>query len=222
MAWSTPLTANTGDDFIANWENGDSTRMLYVARPLAVIADTVTIDATGNENDLLTTDPTGSDPTKRVVLPAGWLGTKGMLRGTIIGDHLNNRGAGLTASITLQLKLGGTVLWGDATDRPSSDPHRHDFTIKFFIGNCGTAVSQFATGWFKFVESETANVGLGTIQTVTPSISGPYEVPFGSNGKAAVDTTVDQTVQLTIQHQFAAGMTTRMHWAAVELVAQTA
>lgn len=216
MAWTTPPTAHDGDDFVANWENADRDNTKWVVRPVFVLPNTV--EAVNVTRDV-ETDLLGGLGT----VPGGILGTKGMLRVTILvdiqnADHSDTR-------FQYRLRIGSVEVWNSTGDDTEARDRRHPSLVKFYVCCCGSASSTFAVGYIKFGGAASAAVtGLGPLGNNDTVAAGPYIIPFGSAGKlSTIDTSVDQLVQFTFasNHQDQR-LSVRSQWAVGELVGYSA
>lgn len=212
MAWTDPRTANVGDLYTAPWYNAEvRDNLSWVVRPLAApLTSELEVVSSVTETDLL-----GG----LVTVPGGTLGTKGMLRGTILGDYLNNTGSAKT--FTPALKVGGTTVWADTTTTLASNTNRHDWTLEFHLGVKGTTI--YVTGTWFYSTAAGATTGIGDLADTTPDGDGPQLIPFGSNGTLGIDMASDRTIQFTVIHSAnSASLSIRRQYAVFELVGQGA
>lgn len=125
-------------------------------------------------------------------LTGGVLGINDALQVAFYGSLLNNSGAGRT--YTFRLKLGGTTIASMITPVTNS-ASVGAYQFQGFIKNAGATNSQKGTG---FALAQASN---GVVN--------------GGSGSAAIDTTVNQTLALTIQADAATATQTLVQLLAV-------
>jgi hypothetical protein len=132
-------------------------------------------------------------PVFSYVVPANTMGTDKSLRLEIGGDWLHNSVAADTAR--LRVKFGGATLYSQSTSLGGTlSSIRHPWNLAFDLANIdGLTNTQFLRGAFLTEAAATAapTTGAGNIDT-TPR-GGPIY------GDSAIDTTVNQTLEVTIQ-----------------------
>lgn len=126
-------------------------------------------------------------------IDANSLGTTGIIRFRICGNVLQNSG---TQTGTLKVKLGATTLYNGVTPAFSANATRRGLVIEGTIHNQGATNSQRLTGSL-FIGNPTApTTGIGSFATTMP-ISGIF------GGTSTVDTTANQTLEVTWTHSVA-------------------
>ena len=155
------------------------------------------IDA--NPNNVLVVDDADLTSVYSFTVPGGRMGTDRVLRLRMIGDYFNN--SGFARDFRIQISLGGTVLYDEtspsiiaAISRPRAA------VLDFYLVNRNLATSQIGGGQFT----------MGAALSATDGISGladyGTELRIGAELEtivAAVDTTVDQLLDVSIEHPFA-------------------
>lgn len=92
---------------------------------------------------------------------AAAMSTDRMLRGTIIGDYLNNTGG--AASLAISLQLGGVAVLADTMTAIDAGATRRPWRFVFEIANLNSASAQFAAGLFSFGAATAATAGTGDV-----------------------------------------------------------
>ncbi len=230
MAWTTPRTwadAPSHDHTASNYQTHITNNLKWVVRPVFVTSSTIDIVdlPARTPYDLfgpVVPPPTGYTAT--AVVPANYMGSSGCLRGTLVGDYLNNTGG--DKNITVSFAFGDTTIWASGSDSITSHASRHTWRIQFFIANLNSALQQFCVGTFKFSEAETmtgiGEAGAGPFSDPIASATGPFVVPFGSNDIFSIDTTEDVPVTFTITQYQDPDVSFRRFWGELELVGQAA
>jgi hypothetical protein len=140
------------------------------------------------------------------VIPGGQLGGSGFLKLRIIGDHLNNSGGG--TGFNIRVYLGATKLY-DEFEAFTASPNRQAWNLDFTIANLFVANSQAWGGHLSFGNAAAP---------VTLGLGGGQQTGRAAGG-FAVDTTVAQTLRVSIQHSAAlASLSVRRYFAVAELL----
>lgn len=142
------------------------------------------------------------------VLPV--LTTTGIVAVTIIGDYLNNSGAGVSAA--LEVKLGATTIWKDtivAAGNSFASANRRAFRLQLEIINQSATNSQQAGGYWWLGAEDLPTTGTGGSAGGSAVVGGMAGIahheaasPFG--GSAAEDTSVSKTLTVNVTHGTAA------------------
>lgn len=135
-----------------------------------------------------------------VSIPAGILGTTGVLRLTAEGDWLNNSGANRVTP-RFKLKLGSTTLLDTATiaSNWAFNASRMGWGLEVIIRNLGDPKVQWSTlqmdfaGFFTGVGAATFTTGEGINQIISANLA----KIIGGNS-STVDTTATQALVLTV------------------------
>lgn len=122
-------------------------------------------------------------------VPGGTLGTTGVLRLIVTGDHLNNSGGGL--SLTVRAKYGG-VLLGSFSVSPVSNASRHSMNLEVVLSAAGATNTQVARFNLGFDSAGSAGAPPGA-----PSGASRYD---NTNNAVGVDSTASQSLVVTFQH----------------------
>lgn len=145
-------------------------------------------------------------------IPAGQLGPSGCLRLRLVGDYLNNTGAG-TPTLTLRIKLGATTIYADASAANANSASRRPFDLNIILANQDSNSSQVLGGYALFGAAGGATNGIGDFGTDEIQATTPL---FGT---AAINTTTDQAFAVTIQHSTNnANLSFRKMYALLELI----
>jgi hypothetical protein len=171
-------------DFVTLWDNsaGDVRKIKPRFLGPSVIArggsSTNLIDNSNVETVLMTALVRGNS-----------LGLNGKVRARFSSSYLNNSGAGQAG--TLRVKFGGVTLFADASAAIAASAAQRMFDVDVELGNVGVANAQLVNGiWTLGSGTPTTGIGaIGTQALVTAS--------FG--GVGAIDTTADQTFEVTWQ-----------------------
>lgn len=123
-------------------------------------------------------------------LPAGTLSINGAVVVELVGDYLNNSGA--TDTVTFRFKWGGTTLFNRLTVALPAGATRRPLRHRFVIAGAGASNAQVLM----------AHSLIGALNTL-PAMSGIADEAIGST-TTAVNTTAQQTIQVTVQHTTAA------------------
>lgn len=121
-------------------------------------------------------------------IPTSSLGTTGMMRVTLVGDYLNNSGAG--RSIDFKFYFGGTLLHTISSGGLNATSVRYPGSFECVIANLGATNSQMFT----------VNFPQFSAVAGTPATTPWEQTPADS---AAIDTTVSQTFRVSVTHSFA-------------------
>lgn len=119
-------------------------------------------------------------------IPAGVLGTTGMIRVTLVGDYLNNTGA--AKNLTVKLYLGGTTCQTVGAGGITATAARYPASYQFVIANQGAANSQVVTA--------------DQPDFASPASPDPGEVQH-LPATVAVDTSQQQTLRVSVTHNAA-------------------
>lgn len=174
---------------------GSYTPTLYRATTL------VDINTTVAESNLVSQAiPAMTDPPSR------------MMRVTLVGDYLNNSGG--ASNVTFRVKFGATSLWASNTFSVPTNAARRMFRLVFEIGQLNANSSQFLGGFLLLGATQAPATGLGTLGDVPLSAN-----PLGSAGATAVDMSVAQTLNVTVQHgTSAATISCRAFYSLIEII----
>ncbi len=230
MTWNATRTwadSTVGEHSMANYNKFFRDNLNFAVRPVAVLADPLDLNgifATGLKGGL-TPDP--QDLLAGLTVPGGFMGTRGMLRCTLIGDFMNQ--TGVACRIGLALVVGGTTVWSSATGNGDIANHsqRHPWRLQFWIANLDSASTQFAAGRFTMGTNAAPLVGIGALSNAVGGITdGPFVIPFGSADTFSVDTSQDFTVEMTLVQDLLSDsgdfdlLQFRRKWGVLELVGQ--
>lgn len=129
-------------------------------------------------------------------IPANTLGASGGIRVRLLGDYLNNSGAG--QNLTLKVKFGGTVFWGDLEANAASAT-RTMVWLDFILANVGATNVNYAGGtvYRRFTSTPVGAGSAGGLQTYDDAHQSI--VPWGSTAQA-IDTTSAQFLDITALH----------------------
>lgn len=142
-----------------------------------------------NTNSSLTTFYTFS-------VPANVLDTQKMLRLRLFGDYLSN-GGGVASTLRVQVVFGGTTMYDETSTAMTVNASRKPFDFEFLLANQNATNVQVLGGTIGLGISGGATTGLGGMNTVITNATGFSTPVFGT---AAVDTTANQTLTVSIQH----------------------
>jgi hypothetical protein len=187
----------------------------WVTRPVHANGEQVVITADNHEIDLLA---------GKAMIPGGYMGGKGTLRGVVTGDFQNATSGAVR--ITFRIKLGGATFWQDQSKDLDTFAARHDWMLKFKISN-QTPTVQFCTGTFYYAYHGGATDGNGNLASTGTNAGGPLLIPYGSAGPVAIPTSADTTVDcpLVVSAQLNSNdplVVLNKEWVGVELVGQGA
>lgn len=143
----------------------------------------------------------------------GTLGTNGGVRVVFVGDYLNNSGVGDT--FTLTVRFGASDFFKDTTISIPSSASKRKVWIEFILSNKNATNSNELNGYIHIGNAGGATTGLGDL-----SATGLLSTTFGSVADGlAIDTTVNQTLELKIQHTTAhANISFKRTYAVVYLI----
>lgn len=142
-------------------------------------------------------------PIQRVTIPGGVLGANGAIKVRVSGQYLNNSGA--TKTFTLRIYYGGTLMYAGTTGSLSSSALQHAFDLEFALQGGGATNAQSIGGTVS-LSAPGGSTGLGLMNSIPTASTGV--APPALYGTASVDSTADQTLQITIQHSAASASTT--------------
>ena len=136
-----------------------------------------------------------------VTITGGHLSTNRWLVLEWQGDYLNNSAGGKT--LTVRVKYGGTTIWGDASESLTVSASRRDFSGRVVLANMGATNSQRVRSEI-WLGMQAAGSVAGTGHLFGSVAANDYQ-PKGapSWGTAAIDSTVNQTFAVTVQHSAA-------------------
>ena len=126
-----------------------------------------------------------------LAIPGGTIGANGKLSLRLVGDYLNNDGAGRT--LTLSVAFGGTQYYGDVSASLTNNATRRIWKLDLDISNANSLTAQFMYGEM-LMGPIGATVGLGDLASVTPVVF----APIGAYPQK--DTASAQDLSLSIQH----------------------
>jgi hypothetical protein len=145
------------------------------------------------------------------IIPGGTLSTDNALRVNILGDYLNNSGAGRT--FTLRVKYGSTTMYVDATASIAVSTLRRPFTWEFVLAADNSASSQLMNATTMLGNVAAATTGVGDLATA------PTVVFNVLQGTATENSANDLNFTITIQHSTNnASLSLRRRYACVELI----
>ncbi len=213
MAWTPVRDWDVGDiPGAAEFNEYMRDNLDWLVRPADVV-----YTATDVVNTVTATDLLGGAAT----IPGAYMGTRGAVRGFMMGDYKNQVGS--TESFTLELKFGGTTVWKDTSGNLASNASRHIWLCEFLIANLGAANSQFSAGVFVYSKAGGATTGVGDLAGGAAAVDGPAVIPFGTTDTIAVDTTASCAIVFSCTHSVAnASLSMRLKYASFELVGQAA
>ncbi|MBC7743210.1 MAG: hypothetical protein H7061_13505, partial [Bdellovibrionaceae bacterium] len=195
-------TTTKGDLIVHN--GIDNSRLPAGANTQVLIADST--QATGLKwvnNGVMNRNMTAVAVTNTIVetaiysysIPAGALGTVSGVRLNLAGTYLNNSGAART--VRVKVMYGATVLFDDTSISFATAAVARAYQFSLNLFNAGATNSQKLNGTAMFSNAAAATAGTGDF-TITNTLN---TVLYGT---AAVDSTVAQTLQVTVIHSFAA------------------
>jgi hypothetical protein len=160
---------------------------------------------------------TSETPLYTFTVNGGDMGSDRLIRLTIIGDFLYNNS--VSDTVTVRVKFGGSVLWGNAGLLGNPGTARHPWALAIHIANQGDTGSQFMYGWFI---SERSDISAPTVAGIGDAVSTESNVlgfPLATSGLSSIDTTVGQTLQVTAQWSVAsASNSMRKRYGLLELL----
>lgn len=143
-------------------------------------------------------------------VPGGALGSTRGLKLDMVGDYLNNSAA--TKSMRFRVKYGATTLWDSTTALLAVSANRAAWQMTVILGELISGTQQMG-GWFGLSSQTLPTAGQGDINTAPLIPMRPIA------GSSAIDSTVDQTFIVTLQHSGADVNTSlQREWAALTLV----
>lgn len=124
-------------------------------------------------------------------LGGGTLGTQGAVQLLLLGDYLNSSGSGST--FTVSVKYGGTTMYSDATASLASQANRTPLLMDIVLSGAAATNAQFMHGLITRGDRNTAaTTGLGAHDAAGAS--------HPISGSAAVDSTLNKDLVVTVQH----------------------
>lgn len=147
-------------------------------------------------------------------IAGGTLGTNRVARLSLNGDFLNNTGG--FQQIIIRVKLGGTTLYDSNTSSSiDASASRRAWRMVFEVGNLQASNSQFMSGNFSMSRAGSATTGIGSIGVALDALDSGY----GMNGTSSIDTSVDRTLEVTVQNSAnSANMSFRKRLGVLELL----
>ncbi len=147
--------------------------------------------------DVLVTDTAALTSIYSVVIPAEALGTNRVVRVRIVGDYLNTTLTG--QGLTLQISLGGMVLYSDATSATAiiNSVERRGSFLDFYLVNRDDADLQIGGGRFFVGAADAATVGIGGMVDLETANRAAAEF---ETKEGAVDTSLAQTLDVSVAH----------------------
>ncbi len=124
-------------------------------------------------------------------VPASTLGTSRMLRLSLIGDYLNNSGAGSTLAVNAT--YGGVTIFTFTTASIASDANRRALMLDVLVATENVATSE--AGFGRFV--------VGGTNTASGTGAAAFATAYGTTTGTAVDSGAAQTLGVTFQHSVA-------------------
>lgn len=152
-------------------------------------------------------------------IAANDMGMNRMLRLTLLGDYLHNNVAGDT--LTFRVKFGGTTFYANpGTLGAVLGAARHPWQLTLCVANLGATNSQMIEGQLGPVEDPNQNAPTTGIGQALSSAGAQQRVAgLGISTLAAIDTTVAQTLDITVQWSASsANNSWRTRYAVLELV----
>lgn len=130
-------------------------------------------------------------------VPGGTLGTNRALRLTLIGDYLNNSAG--TRTLEMRTKYGGTTIFDQAITAIAIDTVRRGFSFVTMLSAQNATNAQVAStigvlGALGSADGAAVSIASGTLS------ADPFEV---THNAVAVDSTLAQTLEVTLQHNVA-------------------
>jgi hypothetical protein len=162
-----------------------------------------------------------------ITIPAGQMGTRGMLRLRVVGRLSND--SDVRATIDLEMKLGGVTFFHDATHALDPQVAAQPWELVLNVAALDDPAEKFCIGFFQLGAADATATGLGNLGNVTESdIDGPMTYPIGSDGTFSIDTeAADANLEIMMTHTSlnppAADLDKLIltrKWACVELVGQ--
>lgn len=148
-----------------------------------------------------------------ITIAANKLTANGLIKIIASGDYLNNSGA--TRTITLELKLGATVLWdSNASGNISATATRKAWSFTAYIQAMASTSAQRGGGFFVMGRATpVATTGTGGIEETL--FGGPF-----LTAASTVDMTASRALTLSVTHSSAATtISMRLEHARVEVYA---
>lgn len=150
----------------------------FQPKPFLYLDDTLTIDNTTTETDLIS-----------IPLESRRLGFKGGLRITLAGTYINATGS--NRNIRFRCKLGSTTMW-NAREAIPTEAATHAWRMVVEIMAGGSMTEQQLLGQFMFSANGAADNGFGRID------QNGWATPF--LGSATEDLTTRSTFSVTFEH----------------------
>jgi hypothetical protein len=149
-----------------------------------------------------------------ITIGAGEMSTNKIAKVILVGDYLNNSGAGVT--LTIAIKLGATTLYKDVSGSIEQSADRRAFRVEFEIANLGAANSQWMGGKVFLGHPGATTNGIGDLLFLSGA---PDEMIMPVAGSSAEDTATAKTLVVTVQHSASAvTVSARLKYALVEIV----
>ena len=130
-----------------------------------------------------------------VSVPANTLGTNKMLRVTMGGTYLNNSGA--TKSMVVSIKYGATTLYSDTSAALFSGTALRGWRLEFILAANAATNAQKLIGSFGMSHGGATTTGTGDSNVMIGDNDGSYGLLYGTS---AIDSTVAQTLLVTVTH----------------------
>ena len=172
------------------------------------VTTAVDVNTSVTETSIYTKSITGND-----------MSTNKMLRLSAIGDYLHNNAAGDT--LTLRVKFGGTTFYAYAGLLGNvTGAARHPWVLDLRVANLGATNSQMIAG---SVITESADTGAATTGIGQWAVTDAFgqkmsAAPLGISTLGTIDTTANQTLDVTVQWSASsANNSWRMRYAVLEL-----
>jgi hypothetical protein len=149
-----------------------------------------------------------------VTIGAGAMATNRMLRVSLDGDYLNNRGG--TATLRIKVKLGSTVIIDTgAGPTVAASATRRPFQLRALIANLNSASVQWGRLEAQLGTAGALTDGVGSFSGMTAEAY----VFATTNGTKAVDTSSARLLEVTVAHSVThASLSCRLKMGMVELV----
>jgi hypothetical protein len=123
-------------------------------------------------------------------LGGGTLATDGCVRALILGDYLNNSGAGRTYQLTVS--FGATTMYLDTSSSLTASANRRPMIIDLYLSAADSPSAQTLTGWVTLGNSGGATTGTG-------DLSGQAD-RHALGGEATEDSSVNKAFTVKWQH----------------------
>lgn len=190
IGWPEDTAPDAANDYLQTWDASANALKKVKIRTASVSV----IDKNGTTPAIVNTITETS--TYSVTVKGGALGANGAVRVTILGEYLNNSGAG--ATVTLRVKFGGVTIYQDVTASIATSALTRPFRLDFFLSNRNSTGLNIMTGRVHIGNIVAATTGAGDLAT-----DGLLSTMIDSNPGGSIDTTLDQVFDVTIQHSVA-------------------